>query len=378
VDYKFEPIKLEAGIKIEKETPELRKAMASIVNFPEHKTPDLLFFSGIFVSSGANLNNAYFMPSELVKAADTISHKAIDIEHQESEIIGHIYDSKFIDRNGNLLDLNEVVNMNANELDKMDIDVMIAGILYKSRFPELAKEVTEGKWKLSMETYFQDYDIKVGSVIMSRKEAEALGFANEIVGRLAKILKKGKEIAEGEVSRVLRSLLFSGCGVVKNPANPRSVILETAKKQIEKNKGADEIIIDLDKLSNTQSNDGLVAEEEAKDDVGKKKEEEEADINVEDVRTQTSVGICVSFKKRVIDASQKGPDVKIIHENWCTLYDKACTSSSRDVTDPNCLKRQAEKQAKNYVESKLKELKSRDKRSTLLSELELVLKDVKK
>jgi hypothetical protein len=66
---------------------------------------------------------------------------------------------------------------------------------------------------------------------MSRKEAEALGFANEIIGKLAKILKKGKEIAEGEVSRVLRSLLFSGCGVVKNPANPRSVILETAKKQ---------------------------------------------------------------------------------------------------------------------------------------------------
>jgi len=378
VDYKFEPIKLEADIKIEKETPELRKAMASVVNFPEHKTPDLLFFSGIFVSSGANLNNAYFMPSEMIKAANTINNKAIDIEHQESEIIGHIYDSKFVDRNGNLLDLNEIVNMGADELNKMDMDVMIAGILYKSRFPELSKEVAEGKWKLSMETYFQDYDIKIGNVIMSRKEAEALGFANEIIGKLAKILKKGKEIAEGEVSRVLRSLLFSGCGVVKNPANPRSIILETAKKQTNKNEG-DEIIIDLDKLDNTKSDDNIVAKEEVKDDISKKKEEEEeADISVEDVRSQTSVGICVSFKKRVIDATYEGPDVKVIHENWCTLYDKSCTSSSRDVTDPNCLKRQAEKQAKNYIESKLKELRSKDKRKTLLSELETVLRDVKK
>jgi hypothetical protein len=132
-------------------------------------------------------------------------------------------------------------------------------------------------------------------------------------------------------------------------------------------------------LDNTQFDDDIVAKEEVKDDISKKKEvEEEADISVEDVRSQTSVGICVSFKKRVIDATYEGPDVKVIHENWCTLYDKSCTSSSRDVTDPNCLKRQTEKQAKNYVESKLKELKSRDKRKALLSELEIVLRDVKK
>ena len=380
MNYKFEPVKIEADIEIVEETNELKEIAASIVNFPEHKTPDLLFFSGIFVSSGENLNHAYFMPSELIKAAPTIDHKAIDIEHQESEIIGHIYSSKFTGVDGNELDVNELSDMDSKELDKMDIDVIIAGILYKSRFPELSKEVTEGKWKLSMETYFQDYDIKIGNVIMSRKEAEALGFANEIIGKLAKILKKGKEIAKGEVSRVLRSLLFSGCGVVKNPANPRSIILETAKKQTNKNEGA-EIVIDLDKLDGTQSDDNLVAKEKVKDGVGKKKEgegEEEADIDIVDVRKNTSVGICVSFKKRVIDATFKGPDVKVIHENWCTLYDKSCTSSSRDVTDPNCLRRKAEKKAKNYVESKLKELKSRDKRSVLLSELELVLKDVKK
>jgi hypothetical protein len=374
----FEPIKLEADIKIDEETPELRKMMASVIAFPENKTPDLMFFSGIFVSSGENLNHAYFMPSEMVKAANTISNKAIDIEHEESSIVGHIFSSKFIDRDGAELDLKKLTSMNEDQLNVMELDIIIGGILYRSRFPELSKEISKGEWKLSMETYFQDYDIKIGEVVMSRKEAEALGYANEIIGKLAKILKKGKEIAKGEVSRVLRDLLFSGCGVVKNPANPRSIILETAKKQTDKDEGA-EIVIDLDKLDGTQLDDNLVAEEKVKDDIGKKKEEEEeADIDIVDIRKNTSVGICVSFKKRIIDATHEGPDSKVIHENWCTLYDKSCTSSSRDVTDPSCLRRQAAKKAKNYVESKLKELRSRDKRSTLLSELELVLRDVKK
>jgi len=360
VNYKFEPVRIEADIEIVEETNELKEIASSIVNFPEHKTPDLLFFSGIFVSSGENLNHAYFMPSELIKASNSINNKALDMEHQEDQIVGHIYSSKFIDESGSELNIDELASVDSKELDKMNMDILIAGILYKSRFPELAKEISEKRWKLSMEAYYSNYDLKIGNTIMSRKEAEALGYANEIVGKLAKILKKGKEIAKGEVSRVLRNILFSGCGVVKNPANPRSVILETAKKQKNTNKGA-EIVIDLDKLDNSL-----------------KEEEEEADISVEDVRAQTSVGICVSFKKRVIDATYEGPDVKIIHENWCTLYEMACTSSSRDVTDPNCLKRQAAKKAKNYVESKLKELKGKDKRKSLLFELETVLKDIKK
>jgi hypothetical protein len=362
VEYKFDPIMVEADIQIVETTDELRKSVASIMEFPEDKTPDLLFFSGIFVSSGGNLNNAYFLPSEMVKAAPSIDHKALDIEHAEDQIVGHIYSSKFIDKTGSVLDVNELASMDSNELNKVGIDVIIAGILYKSRFPELAKEVADGRWKLSMETYYQDYDIKIGDVIMSRKEAEALGIASQVIGKVAKILGKGKEISSGTIMRVLRDLLFSGCGLVKNPANLRSIILETAEKQADNDKEAD-IIIDLDKKSDSQS---------------KVEDTEEADISVEDVRAQTSVGICVSYKKRVVDATYEGPDAKVIHTDWCTLYDKACSSSSRDVTDPNCLRRVAERQAKNYTESRLKELKSKDKRNVLLSELKDVLKESKK
>ena len=365
---KFKPIALEADIKLVDETEELMKAAASVVEFPENKTPDLLFFSGIFITSGANLNKAYFLPTELVKAAPSIDHKALDIEHAEDDIVGHIYSSKFINKAGVELNLKDLASMNTNQLNAMDVEVVIAGILYKSRFPEIAKEVVGGKWKLSMETYFQSYDIKIGNVIMSRKEAEALGIAAEdTLGKMAKVLEKGKEIAEGQVLRVLRDLLFSGCGLVKNPANPRSIILETAKKA--ENGDVIEIVVDLDTLDNSQT-----AKAEDNKDKGK------VDVVVADVRVPTimrekdDVGICVSYKKRVIDATFEGPDAKVLHENWCTKYEKGCTSFSRDVTDPNCLIHKVEEETKLYANERLEELNSKDRRSTLLSELKDVLK----
>jgi len=364
VESKFKPIMLEAAIELVDETEELVKTVASVVEFPKNKTPDLLFFSGIFITSGANLNKAYFLPSELVKAAPSIDHKALDIEHAEDDIVGHIYSSKFVNKGGAELDLKDLALMSESQLNAMEIEVVIAGILYKSRFPKVAEEVASGKWKLSMETYFQSYDIKVGNVIMSRKEAEALGIAAEsILGKMAKVLKKGKEIGEGQVLRVLRDLLFSGCGLVKTPANPRSIILETAKKN--ENENDVEIIVDLDNFDNSQT----VKTEDGKD------KNTAADVRIPTImREKDDVGICVSYKKRVIDATFEGPDAKVLHENWCTKYEKGCTSFSRDVTDPNCLIHKVEEETKLYANKRLKELNSRDKRSTLLSELKNVLK----
>jgi len=305
VEHKYDPVTLEAEIELFEGTEELKQEVASVVPFPANKTPDMLFFSGIFVSSGENLNKAFFLPSELVKSHNTINNKALDIEHDDTQIVGHIYSSAFVDHAGNKLEIASLQDMKQDELEKLDVDVMIAGIIYKSRFPELAREVKENKWKLSMETYFQDYDVKIGDLILSKKEAEALGLASDsVLGRVAKVLQKGKEIAKGEVARVLRNLLFSGCGLVKNPANPRSVILETAKKK-ELEEG--ELVIELDPKTVL-------------------KNKEEADVDVVDIRSQTSVGICVSYKRRVIDATFEGPNTKVLHNDWCTLYDTGCTS----------------------------------------------------
>jgi len=207
----MEKFYLEADIQLEETTEDLQKAFAAVIELPrnEDKQPDLQYFSAIFVSAGTNLNGAHFLPSELVKAEDTIVSKALDVEHKEEEIIGHIYDRAFIDDDHKRLDLQELAKKEDASLDteNNDMHVVIAGVIYKNRFPNLAKEVSSGEWKVSMECYFSNYDVKVGEMILTRREAESMGLAEDdrLFGKLAKIVKKGKEIAEGRLERVLRS-----------------------------------------------------------------------------------------------------------------------------------------------------------------------------
>jgi hypothetical protein len=90
--------------------------------------------------------------------------------------------------------------------------------------------------------------VKVGDLVISRKEAEALGLTEDsenTFGKLAKVIKDGVAIASGKITRVLRGICFSGCGIVKNPANPGSIVLETANV---KDKEAD-IVLDYDKIN---------------------------------------------------------------------------------------------------------------------------------
>jgi len=362
---KNKPIYLKAEIKLHEETDLLREA-ASVIELPKEgeKQIDLQYFSAVFVSSGANLNHAYFLPSELVKAEGTIVNKAMDIEHNEDEIVGHIYNRVFTDKSGNKLDLEELASMETANLNEQEMHVVIAGILYKNRFPNLAKEVADGKWCVSMEAYFGNYDVKVGDIILSRPEAEALGLAcdDSIFGRMAKVLKKGAEIASGEINRVLRNITFSGCGFVKRPANPPSVVLETASDKENKNKDDDVIVIDYDKLddpSNEEANNNVTS-----NNIEEVSSNEEAELQYND-----TVGICVSFKKEVYDNSFKDQSSKLIHTNWCTLYDKSCTSFSRDVTDPDCLRNQIRKTAASCVKEYIDRKNKDDRRKELLQKL---------
>jgi len=366
---KNEPKKmyLEAKIELHEETAALRDRASKIINLPDEKTkqPDLLYFSAIFVSSGENLNHAYFLPSELVYAEGTIINKALDVEHKEDQVIGHIYERAFMDKDGNPLNLDELVLENSSKTDKIEMHVAIAGILYKNRFPSIADEVSTGQWKVSMEAYYSDFDIKVGDVIMSKKEAEALGLASDnegLFGKLAKVIRDGKELAVGNLARVLRGIVFSGCGIVKNPANPPSVILETAKsKRLDTGDGV--IVFTVDDNNKVTSVD---VEEGDK----KLKNKDKSEITKDD-----TIGICVSYKKRIYAGDPIGPDTKIIHENWCSLYDEGCTSFSRDTTDPKCLKNQRDsvayvsKVAKAHAKKLLKNKERSDKREVLVDKL---------
>ena len=360
---------LEADINIQEETPILKEKASKIIELPEasKKQPDLLYFSAIFVSSGENLNHAYFLGSELVAAEGTIINKALDVEHQEESIIGHIFERAYCDKEGNKLELIELSSKEVASLDNVDMHIAIAGIIYKNRFPNVAQEVADNKWKVSMECYYQNYDIKVGNLILDKKEAEALGMASaddKLLGRLAKVIKDGKEIAKGTIARVLRGICFSGCGIVKNPANPPSVIFETAAEKgdsiMEDSNSV--IILNYDKIG--QHNN--VTSDEIEAAVNKEK--------ARDGMLDDSVGVCINYKRRLEDK-----DSNVVESDWCTKYEKSCTSFSRDTTDQNCLYVQEIISLTEEATKKLlKKRASKDKRNKLLEGLKAALREAAK
>jgi hypothetical protein len=350
-------IYLEADIKLEEETTELKEQASKAIELPnvEDKQPDLLYCSAVFVSTGENLNHAYFMGSELIMAEGTIVNKAMDIEHSEENVIGHVYKREFMDQAGNKLDLKELASKEVAAQDSQEMHIAIACVLYKNRFPNFAKEVAENKWKVSMECYYETFDVKVGQLVLDQKEAEALGLAvtdSKILGTMAKVIKNGIEIASGTITRVLRGICFSGCGFVKNPANPASIVLETANtKDIEPNE--ETIVLNYDELQNNVTSDTV----------------EDTTVNTEkatDGLMDDTVGICVSYKRRLYDKAEK-----VIATDWCTLYEKGCTSFSRDTTDPDCLRYKEELQV---AKARVKErFRKEDKRKVLLHDLQAAL-----
>jgi hypothetical protein len=368
---------LEAKIEIQKETAERKKAVAAVIDLPkmEEKQPDLLYFTAIFVSTGTNLNGAHFLPIELVKAEDTIVSKALDVEHKEAEIIGHIYDRAYIDKDGNKLDLEELAGTEEASLneDYKDMHVVIAGVIYKNRFPNLAQEMSKGEWKVSMECYFGNYDVKVGDMIMTRREAELMGLANDdnMFGKLAKVIKNKIEIAEGKLERVLRDIIFSGCGIVKNPANPPSLVLETANEKEKEGEEDEVVVLDMDKLD--ENNVTLDKVEGDTSVITKDSDKEKSNIERND-----TLGICVSYKRRVYANEPAGPDTQILHEDWCSLYDQSCTSFSRDTSDPECLRNQLGRFVRTYAKTLIDKAEESDKRQELTEKLEDALEKAKK
>ncbi len=369
---KYEPVYLRANIELQEETDEL-KAAASIIELPKdgEKQIDLQYFSAVFVSSGANLNHAYFLPSELVKAEGTIVNKAMDLEHSEDEIVGHIYERAFMDTKGKKLELSELAALETASLDTKEFHIAIAGIVYKNRFPDLAREVASGKWFVSMEAYFRSYDVKIGNLIISKPEAEALGLASGdamgiIFGRLAKVIKNKVEIAKGTIDRVLRDITFSGCGFVKKPANPLSVVLETANERIRDIPVDDEVIVlDYDKLKEEHEEMSNI---KVTSDKIEPPDSEEGELQYND-----TVGICVSYKKEVYDSTFKDELSKIVHSNWCALYERGCTSFSRDVTDPKCLRNVIREAVVKAAHMYIEQIASKDRRKSKVERLNKLL-----
>jgi len=234
-------VMLEAILSLENLPLKRRKEIASKLELPENDQKDLLFLSAILVSTGVNANGAAFLGSELIKAKDSIANKPLNVEHVSEKVIGHISSCIYMTHDGVVLDENDLYSklMSENaadadkliaELDNTDMDIGIICVVYKDSFPDIAEEIKKGEWKVSMECYYDDFDLKIGNTIVNKasvnKEKEK-AIDPKVKKALEEVISKEK-VSSFNVSRILRGIRFCGCGIVKNPAEKRAVILEAA------------------------------------------------------------------------------------------------------------------------------------------------------
>lgn len=221
------------------------------VQLPPQTSNDIITFGAKYVESRENLNRAYFANSELAKAYHTVPYKALDIEHEVEDVVGHIYSSAYVDReSGEALDPEALEKYTDEQLANLSIDVVIGGVVYADRFPKLEAPITRKAYSISMETYFDTFDILLeNGVRVTLEEAESLGlglFVEQLMGefeteadfKLAHTLAvKGFDPADKnkvenmKVYKYLKGILFTGGGLVLNPACPSCHILSTDRDE---------------------------------------------------------------------------------------------------------------------------------------------------
>lgn len=243
--YKFKMLAKIAPLDVKKDKA-LHKEVASHMDVSLDSQPDLLYFKAVYLSEGANKNGAVFHREELLPAIGSVYHKAMDMEHEEDGIVGHIYAASFADSDGNVLSENE-----AKVLDGK-LDIIIAGIVYRDRFPELADEIEKGDWFVSMETYYKDFYLTVGEELRLDRDHPDIDKLIDYVGQKVTVSKDGDELANDYVYRHMEGLHFCGGGFVKKPANPTSIIFETASKD------NSNVFIELDGAAEENVDDDVV------------------------------------------------------------------------------------------------------------------------
>jgi len=185
---------------------------------------DLFYLKSILVSTGWNKNDDVFDPIETFAARNTPEDKPFNYMHDEKDIIGHITGNSIVDFEGNAI---------SEEGVPPEFNILTTAVIYKEwsdldqreRIQKILAEIEEGKWFVSMECLFPNFDY---ALVDSEGKTRVVN-RNEASAFLTKHLRSyggSGQYEDYKVGRLLRNLSFSGKGLVSKPANPRSIILE--------------------------------------------------------------------------------------------------------------------------------------------------------
>jgi hypothetical protein len=192
--------------------------------------PDLHYLNCVLASAGWNKNDDVFDLGEFWQARRSPEDKPFNYMHNELDIIGHMTSTIAVDEAGNKISLDTELS----ELPKR-IDLVTSAVIYKywsdleqlERVKELIEEIQSGEWAVSMECLFKSFDY----AIINPHGEEKVVARNENSAFLTKHLRAYGGTGEYQghkIGRLLRNICFSAIGLVKRPANPRSLILNNS------------------------------------------------------------------------------------------------------------------------------------------------------
>tara|TARA_Y100001949_G_scaffold134120_1_gene115641 strand:+ start:151 stop:1656 length:1506 start_codon:yes stop_codon:yes gene_type:complete len=314
---------------------------------------DLYYLKSILVSTGWNKNDDVFDPKELWSAKDTPEDKPFNFMHDEKDIIGHITGNIVVDFDG------QEINLESDEAPTT-FNILTTSVIYtewsdqdqRNRMQKIVSEIEDGKWFVSMECLFPDFDYALadsdGSIkVVPRSEASAF-----LTKHLRSYGGSGK-YQDYRVGRLLRNLSFSGKGLVSKPANPRSVILDgneffdeskaeiltiSSIKEHTMNENHEQKIADLQKelaeakTANEALKDAVVAEQhelfaanikELEATIAEQAEANEALTKTLDEKEQQIVAGSDEFKNIVAEVKAKDEELAVMKQKETAMQRKS-------------------------------------------------------
>lgn len=211
----------------EADKEEYKKSVAALIHAEANENFDLYPLNSILVSTGWNKNADIFDKYETWAARKTPANKPLNIGHDQTKIRGHITSSVVIDETNKVVDDESTIDDVPNFFH-----ILNSAFLYKVWKPTeiqeemdvIIAEIEKGEWCVSMECLFRGFDYGIIDLDGSQKIIQR----NESTAFLTKYLSAyggAGEYQGRKIGRLLRNITFSGKGLVKNPANPYSIII---------------------------------------------------------------------------------------------------------------------------------------------------------
>lgn len=212
-------------------------------------------FRGILASDGWNLNDEVFAQLEMVKARKTCVDQPLNLNHEEFSIIGHISNYR-IGVGDPYSDLELLEETKEEELDySKPLHIITDAVLYVDYWREekqimfiekLIDEIEEDEWCLSLELLVSNFDF-----VLKKDGKEKIIALTEETVFLAKYLRfygGSGEFQGYKIGRLLKDFRFVGKALVRNPANPKSIILNSHSEiKMDELKAAQDKIAELEK-----------------------------------------------------------------------------------------------------------------------------------